>query len=160
MTGKLWFFAAVPVFVMLTAGCGSNVNKVKAGSWENSSITNEKAFAKAFENGVWADAKNEKGEKVVQFTGKISQGLHDFAVEKLHKSDTRIVFVSACNYLAAIPAECPPASQRERMRKSPVSRVRPQERPWRWEQRCKRRTSGSSGIYRPQLCLQGGNTAR
>ena len=101
MTGKLWFFAAVPVFVMLTAGCGSNVNKVKAGSWENSSITNEKAFAKAFENGVWADAKNEKGEKVVQFTGKISQGLHDFAVEKLHKSDTRIVFVSACNYLAA-----------------------------------------------------------
>jgi hypothetical protein len=101
MTGKLWFFAAVPVFVMLTAGCGSNVNKVKAVSWENSSVTNEKAFAKAFEGGVWSDAKNEKGEKVVQFTGKISQGIHDFAVEKLHKSDMKFVFVAACNYLAA-----------------------------------------------------------
>ena len=101
MTGKLWFIAAAPVFVMLVAGCGSNVNKVKAGSWDNSSVTNEKAFTKAFEGGVWSDAKDEKGEKVVQFTGKISQGLHDYAVDKLHKSDIKIVFVSACNYLAA-----------------------------------------------------------
>jgi hypothetical protein len=101
MTGKLWFLAAAPVFVVLAAGCGSNVDKVKAGSWESSSVTYEKAFSKAFEGGVWADAKDEKGGKVVQFTGKISRGMHDFAVEKLHKSDTKIVFVSACNYLAA-----------------------------------------------------------
>lgn len=101
MTGKLWFLAAVPVFVVLAAGCGSNVEKVKLKSWENSSTTYEKAFAKAFMNGVWTDTKDEKGEKVVQFTGVVSPGLHTYAVENLHKSDSKIVFVSACNYYAA-----------------------------------------------------------
>ena len=101
MTGKLWFLTVIPVFAVLTAGCGNNVDKVKIGSWGSYSVSNEKAFAKAFEGGVWSDAKDEKGGKVVRFTGKISSGLHDFAVEKLHKSDLKIVFVSACNYLAA-----------------------------------------------------------
>ena len=101
MTGKLWLFTAVPLFVVLAAGCGSKVDKVKAVSWGSSSVSYEKALSKAFEGGVWSEAIDEKGNKVVQFTGKISKGMHDFAVEKLHKSDNRIIFVSACNFMAA-----------------------------------------------------------
>lgn len=100
MTGKLWLLAAVPVLVALAAGCGSDTEKVKALSGENSKTSHAIAFAKAFEGGVWSDVKNEEGKNRVQFTGKISQGMHDQAVANLHKSDPKIVFVSACNYFA------------------------------------------------------------
>ena len=96
----LGFLLAASAFVVVMMGCGSNVDTVKSGTWGKNTLPYEKAFATAFENGVWSETKDEKGEKIVQFNGKISKGLHDFAVGKLSASDEKSVFALACEYLA------------------------------------------------------------
>jgi hypothetical protein len=78
------------------------MQKVQSGSWGSFSATYQDVLGNAFENGRWSEVKDESGEKVVQFTGKISPAIHDFAVEKLKTSDPKIVFQSACNYLATL----------------------------------------------------------
>lgn len=98
----LVFLLAASAFVMVVTGCESNIDKVKRGSWGNYTAPYEKAFMAAFENGVWTETKDEKGEKLVQFTGKISKGLHDFAVGKLSTSDEKSIFTFACSYLAVL----------------------------------------------------------
>ena len=98
----LGFFLAASAFVVVVTGCESNIDNVKRGSWGTYTTPYEKAFAAAFENGVWTEIKDEKGEKIVQFTGKISKGLHDYTVGKLSASDEKSVFSFACNYLAAL----------------------------------------------------------
>lgn len=98
----LGFLLAASAFVVVAAGCESKIDQVKRGSWGNYTTQYEKAFAAAFDNGVWTETKDKKGEKIVQFTGKISKGLHDYAVGKLSVSDEKSIFSFACGYLAAL----------------------------------------------------------
>jgi hypothetical protein len=98
------FILVASLFVLFISGCGNNVDKVKNGKRaKTEKITYGEALAKAFENGTWTELKEKDnlGNTIIQFTGKISKGFHDFEVEKLSKSGDRIIFGSACQYLAA-----------------------------------------------------------
>ncbi len=68
----------------LISGCGSSdVSLVKKGTmngYETTTIGN--AFDTSFDNPTWEEFQGEKGERVVQFTGNITQGLHDSAVNE------------------------------------------------------------------------------
>jgi hypothetical protein len=88
---------------LLLNGCGSNVDMVTGSFWErDKTITYGAAFSTAFENGTWSEVQIDKKEKGVQFTGRISPGLHYYALENLNKNDARIQFSSAFNYLATL----------------------------------------------------------
>ncbi|MFA6471531.1 MAG: hypothetical protein WCU00_05755 [Candidatus Latescibacterota bacterium] len=92
------------LLILMISGCGNNTDKVKNGKRNKTDkITYGEAFAKTFENGTWTELqeKDNLGNTLVQFTGKISQGFHDYAVEKLTKSGNRSMFVNGCHYLAA-----------------------------------------------------------
>ncbi len=96
------FLMIASVFLALPTGCGNNVQKVQRGSWGSFSVSYLDVLGSAFENGQWSQVKDESGENVVQFNGTISQSIHDYAVEKLKTSDPKLVFQSACSYLAAL----------------------------------------------------------
>lgn len=99
------FVPAVLALVVMGLGCesstGGNLDKVKNGNWAGYSTTYGAGFASAFENGQWAETKDEKGKKVIRFTGTISPGLHEYALGKLASSGERALFSAACEYLAA-----------------------------------------------------------
>jgi hypothetical protein len=98
------FILITSFFILLIAGCESNVDKAKNGKrTKTEKITYGEVFAKAFDNGVWTELKEKDnlGNTLIQFTGKISQGLHDYSVDKLNKAGDRINFSTACHYLAA-----------------------------------------------------------
>lgn len=87
----------------LLNGCGSDIDTVKKSFWANDkTVTYGTAFSAAFGNGSWSEVQAGKEEKLVQFTGTITPGLHEYAVGKLNTSETRIVFSLACNYLAKL----------------------------------------------------------
>ncbi len=96
------YFVMASAVGALGAGCESNVDHVKSGSWGSYTAPYGEVFARAFENGVWSEERDEKGEKYVQFTGQISRELHDFAVDKIKSSDQKILIQSACGYLASL----------------------------------------------------------
>jgi hypothetical protein len=79
------------------------MNKVKSSFWErDKTITYEAAFSTSFENGTWSEVQTDKNEKGVQFTGRISPGLHYYALESLGKNSASIQFSLASNYLATL----------------------------------------------------------
>ena len=71
--------------VLLFCACGnSDVNFVKNGTMNGYETTTiSKAFDASFDETKWEVFESKKGEKVVQFAGKIS--------EDLHKSASRII---------------------------------------------------------------------
>jgi len=78
-------YALCVVLSLLFCACGnSDINFVKKGtmnSYETTTIG--KAFDASFDETKWEVFESKKGEKVVQFAGKIS--------EDLHKSASRII---------------------------------------------------------------------
>jgi hypothetical protein len=78
-------YALCVVLSLLFCACGnSDINFVKKGtmnSYETTTIG--KAFDASFDETKWEVFESKKGEKVVQFVGKIS--------EDLHKSASRII---------------------------------------------------------------------
>ncbi len=95
---------AVLALIVMLAGCESktaNLDEAKSGTWAGRSLSYETAFSAAFENGQWAETKDESGKKVVRFTGTISAGLHGYALEKITASGEKAIFSAACEYLAA-----------------------------------------------------------
>jgi hypothetical protein len=99
---RILFLLLASAFLVFGPGCGNNIQKVQNSSWGSSAIPYRDTLGSAFENGQWSEVKDESGEKVVQFTGKISPAIHDYTIEKLKTSDPKIIFQSACNYLAAL----------------------------------------------------------
>lgn len=88
---------------LVSVGCQKAPDKVKNGFMDDEkSLTYGQAFSTVFDEGVWTETKDESGEKVIQFTGKISSGLHEFAIGKLGKSSENSIFYSSCNYLASL----------------------------------------------------------
>jgi hypothetical protein len=104
MYNKFLLAAAVPLaLLVLLTSCENTSDQVKKGyNGDDKTITYGQAFALAFQNGVWSETKDDQGEKIAQFTGKISTGLHAFALEKKNKSGDRVMFSSACSYLATL----------------------------------------------------------
>lgn len=104
MTGRNRAFILIAsLFILLITGCESNVDKVKKYKRIKVEKVNYGAvFTKAFDNGAWTELKGKDnlGNTLVQFTGKISQGLHEYSVDKLAKAGDRIIFSNACHYLA------------------------------------------------------------
>lgn len=86
MTKKNW-----AIFVCLSglvlSGCGngnSDVTFVKDGTMTGYETTTVgKAFEASFDNPKWEGFEGEKGERVVQFSGTISQGLHDSVIAEI-----------------------------------------------------------------------------
>lgn len=72
--------------VLLVAGCfSSNVDVVKGSTMVNyESTTVGKAFEGSFDDPIWTEFETKKGHKVVEFTGNISQSLHESASQKLY----------------------------------------------------------------------------
>jgi hypothetical protein len=76
------------MFSFFLTGCSSDVSKVKNGTipgYEKTTIG--KAFEASFDDSKWKAFEGKKGERVVQFTGKISKNLHDTALEKANKAN-------------------------------------------------------------------------
>lgn len=95
--------SAVLFLAIIAIGCESDIDRVKAWHWANNETTTFRAaFETAFENGVWTEIPAGKKEKVVQFTGKISPGLHEFAVSKMNTLTERILISMSMNYLASL----------------------------------------------------------
>jgi hypothetical protein len=104
MRNKLCFLLPAAFLCgILFSGCGDNVTVVKRGVFANdSSVTYEKAFSAAFSDGKWSEVPGNNNEKLVQFTGKITPGLHEYAVGIFQKGKTRIKFGSACVFLSGL----------------------------------------------------------
>jgi len=69
------------IFALFLSGCSSDVSKVKNGTmpgYEKTTIG--KAFEASFDDVKWEAFEGKKGERVVQFTGKISKDLHNTAL--------------------------------------------------------------------------------
>jgi len=66
-------------------GCGnSDVSLVKKGTMNGYETTTiGKAFETSFDNPKWEGFKGQKGERVVQFTGKISKNLHHYVTDEV-----------------------------------------------------------------------------
>jgi hypothetical protein len=100
--GEIIFITFLSILFM--TGCESNIDKVK--NFKRSKSEKETfgfVFSKAFDDGVWTELKEKDnlGNTLVQFTGKISKGFHDYSVDKLSKAGNRTVFSSACHFLAS-----------------------------------------------------------
>lgn len=69
-------------FGLFLSGCSSDVSMVKNGTMSGFERTTiGKAFEASFNDPKWETFKGKKGERVVQFTGKISKDMHDTAMK-------------------------------------------------------------------------------
>lgn len=69
------FIAGIVGIIALTTSCGSHINTVKNGTLEeNKNVTLGDAYAAVCDDCKWTEFKTEKGENVVQVTGKIKKG--------------------------------------------------------------------------------------
>lgn len=81
---KKLLFVIVALSLLLTACTDSDVSTVKTGtmpSYKTTSVGN--AFDASFDSPKWTAFKGEKGERVVEFNGLISQGTHDNMVKSM-----------------------------------------------------------------------------
>jgi hypothetical protein len=71
----------------LLAGCGnSDVSLVKDGTMNGYETTTiGKAFEASFDDTKWEGFESKKGERVVQFTGKISKDLHNSVTDEVRQ---------------------------------------------------------------------------
>jgi hypothetical protein len=100
------------LLLAVMGGCGDNVSKAKGKKWEGSKITLETIFSKSFDSATWEAATNVTGAKVVEtkfgmeeglknqvvVKGKISQALHEFALDKFTKGSKVAGFTEALRY--------------------------------------------------------------
>ncbi len=107
------FLLIASALLFVGTGCESNVQKVQKGTWGSNTATYAEAFDRAFEDGVWNETEGEDGVKYVQYTGKISRAMHDFAVKSLASTDQKILFQFACEYLASLNSDGRAASDPE-----------------------------------------------
>lgn len=87
MKFRATLFAGLTLFLL--AGCFQNdVDVVKGGSMEGYPTTTVgAAFGASFNTPKWQAFKGDKGERVVEFSGKISQTLHDSYVKNILHSE-------------------------------------------------------------------------
>ncbi|MHB9029981.1 MAG: hypothetical protein ACYC9O_14540 [Candidatus Latescibacterota bacterium] len=84
------------------AGCWNNVDSVQQTRPANSLVPFGPALEKAFTDCTWKSIPGEGKEKQVQFEGKISGGLHAFAIGELNTASKVTVLSEACTYLGAL----------------------------------------------------------
>ncbi|KAA0693903.1 hypothetical protein DT594_11290 [Halopseudomonas laoshanensis] len=73
------------VIAISIAGCGkSDISTVRNGTISNyNSTTIDKAFSASFDKAEWQSYETERGERIVKFSGKISEKLHREATYKI-----------------------------------------------------------------------------
>lgn len=78
-------FWVITVFTIV--GCGdSAVKMIKNGTMQGYETTTiGKAFDASFEKPTWRSFETDKGEKIVEFSGIITQKLHDTAIAYLYR---------------------------------------------------------------------------
>jgi hypothetical protein len=111
-TNNMLSLAVMLTLAVVLAGCGSATGKVRDGHYNNDkTFTYGRAFEMAFQNGAWSESKDAQGVPIVQFTGQISPGLHDFVSASLNKRGERAIFISACEYTTALMKNGKPEGQ-------------------------------------------------
>ena len=91
-------YAVCSVLFLLFCACGnSDINSIKNGIMDGYETTTiGKAFDASFDETKWEAFESKKGEKVVQFAGKIS--------EDLHKSASKIIAADFIPYFQTFVA--------------------------------------------------------
>jgi len=100
------------LLLAVMGGCGDNVSKAKGKKWEGSKVTLETIFTKSFEGVTWTATSNVTGEEQsktafgmqeglknqVVVKGKISQALHDYALDQYTRGSKVSGFAEAIRY--------------------------------------------------------------
>ena len=81
---KFILMLLVSIGLAFICGCDGSVSQVKNGTLGgHQDVTVGAAFDGSFDNTNWSTITDDKGRKIVRFTGKIKQSTHDIAVKTL-----------------------------------------------------------------------------